>query len=128
MYLKKLGPDHPRTIGSLNNLAMTLLDAGRAEEALAMLREVDESLTRKPSPLLRAACERNLGSTLLRLRRFEEAERALLAAHELYKSDPNPRANEKTAARLVELYDVWDRPADAARWAATTRPTNPPAP
>ena len=126
-YEKKFGPDHPRTVGQQNNLAMTLLESGRPDEALAMLARVNESLERKPSPALRAAYERNLGRTLLRLNRFADGERALLAAHELYKADPNPRANDRTAARLVELYTAWNRPADAARWAATTRPTTTPA-
>jgi hypothetical protein len=114
-------------VNQCNSLAVTLLEAGRPDEALAELTRVGAALARKPSPTLRAAYERNLGRTLLQLRRFEEAERALLAAHELYKSDPNPRANDKTAARLVELYLAWNKPADAARWASTTRPTTAPA-
>ena len=35
----KLGPDHPDTLISRNNLAMLYLDDGRTDEAIAMLAE-----------------------------------------------------------------------------------------
>ena len=38
--MKKLGPDHPNTLSTLNNLAMSYKDAGKLHEAIALLEQV----------------------------------------------------------------------------------------
>jgi tetratricopeptide (TPR) repeat protein len=122
-YVDRFGADHPRVLAQQNNLAMTLLDMGRVDDALAALRTVGQSLTRKPAPLIRSAYLRNLGRTLTRAGQFEEAERELLLANAESQSNPDASVRQKCAALLVELYTAWSKPADAQRWRATTRPT-----
>jgi tetratricopeptide (TPR) repeat protein len=48
--VKKLGPDHPATLTTLNNLAMAYQDAGRTTEAIALLERVRDAEVKKRGP------------------------------------------------------------------------------
>jgi serine/threonine-protein kinase len=116
---RTLGPDHPDTLHTLNGLASVAYMAGRYAEAvpvyddaLARLRPVGDEATLAVGLALRGR-----GSCLLKLERHDEAEAALLEAHAvLSQSVGNHPQTRRTAERLVELYEAWDRPADAERW------------
>jgi serine/threonine-protein kinase len=60
----------------------------------------------------------NIGIALLRARRFAEAERELLPAYEHLRSSRGATAEETVSARkqLADLYERWQRPADAQRY------------
>jgi serine/threonine protein kinase len=127
LYLQRFPPDHPRVLLLQNNLANTLLETNRPQDALDLLHQVGAALDRKPSALLRPAYERNLARVLTRLGRYEEAERELLRSFEALKSNADPSAGTRTVERFVELYEAWNKPAEAARWRATTQPATAPA-
>ena len=63
-----------------------------------------------------------IGAALLGQQKYAEAEPMLLRGYEgMKKREATIPANRKfyvaeAANRLVQLYDAWDRPEDAARW------------
>jgi hypothetical protein len=61
-----------------------------------------------------------LGHCLARARRFEEAERELLAVATLWRSsrDVDPLWRDRVAGQLAEMYDAWGKPDKAAAWRA----------
>src|SRR5262249_43935227 len=97
-------------------------ELGRAAEALPLLREyvaTVQSAARKEK-WLDAEALSNLGNCLIAVGQFEEAETTLLKGHEEFlkvKSSP-PDKVRKTVDRLVQLYDKWNKPAEAAKWRA----------
>ena len=60
------------------------------------------------------------GSALFELDRYDDAEAALLEAHEILTATRGPDFDRTTttAALLVKLYDAWGQPAQAAEWRA----------
>jgi hypothetical protein len=60
------------------------------------------------------------GWTLLKLGRYEEAERSLLAAHENLHAalGAQDRRLISPTKGLIELYEIWDKPDQAAQWRA----------
>jgi tetratricopeptide (TPR) repeat protein len=50
IYKRKLGPDHPDTLGTLNNLALAYEDAGNATEAIALLEQVRDAQLKNLGP------------------------------------------------------------------------------
>ena len=119
---RTLGPTHPLTIIATNNLARMVTEQGRFEEAAV----VYESLMPRaheifPADHINLALFRGgYGSLLTQLERFDEAEVELLAAFEVVSAtlgEQNARSISQ-ARRLVELYEAWGKPADAARYRA----------
>jgi serine/threonine-protein kinase len=62
--------------------------------------------------------ERTLGTCLVNLRRFDDAEPLLLEAHRKLVAIEGPTGTYAVGAArdLATLYDLWGRPADAARF------------
>ena len=66
------------------------------------------------------------------LKRYEEAERWLLTAYEeltTRSSQSEPVLIQQTLDRIIELYEFWGKPEQAAAWRAklpTTAPTTAP--
>ena len=48
--LKLLGPDHPDTISTLNNLAVAYQDAGKPDQAIELLEQVRTARLRQSAP------------------------------------------------------------------------------
>ena len=69
---------------------------------------------------------RKYGRCLAGLQRFPEAETALLHARRtLIESVGSDHAETgKVAANLVELYEAWGKPDEAARWGAAVAAAN----
>lgn len=123
--LQLLGADNPYRWTITNDLGRTLLMQDRATEALAMFREALAGLLGADGARI---AKRNIGTTLLELRRFEEARdclEELLAEQEAeavpdqgfiawvlrplgdaYRALGDPRA-EKTYSRIAELDQPW---------------------
>lgn len=78
------GPDHVEAVTALNNLAVGLLERGRAEEAAERFREcLDIYRRRLGEHLYTAIALGNLGDCLARLKRVDEAEPLLLESLQL---------------------------------------------
>ena len=95
-------------------------------EVETSLREVLDSLERvQPDEWERYNCQSILGAALLGQKRYEEAEPVLLSAYEgmmtkqsmVSRSYPlRPKLHEEAAQRIVQLYEGWGKPEEAAKW------------
>lgn len=116
------GDEHAQTVSLTDNLSRALLGLGRAEEA-AQFAEQAYAMARRlyGAEDWRPAMHRGgWGACLTAMRQFEEAETHLLASYEDLKArlgQSRPRTL-RVAKRLVELYEAWARPAQAANWRA----------
>jgi tetratricopeptide (TPR) repeat protein len=70
-----------------------------------------------------AAAQVNLGTFLSDQKRYADAEPLLLAAHEALQAHPQAAASAslkqrltQARERLVQLYDAWGKPDEAAKW------------
>jgi serine/threonine protein kinase len=124
-----LGEQHPQTITSVSNLAEIYLEDGRYEEAEPLYRK---ALAQRRS-LLGETHEqtgvllRGLVRTLTKLEHFEEAESLALESHQRLNDalGADHLQTLKIAAVLADLYDQWDKPAQAAEWRARTATSHP---
>lgn len=117
-----LGDDHRSTLNVRSGLAGALLLQGRVAEAEALSSEVVDRMEVLGfvDPVIVGSARRTWGRALAGLRRFEDAESALLAAWNLQSAELGARhaQSRSTAVALVELYEAWDRTNDAVRWQA----------
>jgi tetratricopeptide (TPR) repeat protein len=101
---------------------------GRIDEAEKLLREAVRIRTENmpETHFLRATANGALGEFLTGQKRFAEAEPFLLASHEsLTKSQaPYSPRTRRARERLVNLYDAWNKPAQAAPYRASAAPTS----
>jgi serine/threonine-protein kinase len=95
---------------------------GRVDEAEKLLREAVRIRAENmpETHFLRATANGALGEFLTSQKRFAEAEPFLLASHEsLMKSQAaNSPRTRRSRERLANLYDAWDKPAQAAVYRA----------
>jgi hypothetical protein len=126
---KTLPHDDTDVAGSLIFLGSVLTDSGKPREAEPMLRESLNILREglHEGHWLTADSQSVLGGCLLALGRHEEAKPLLIqgyaqlnaefgAAHEL---------TQEAIQRLVDLYDDWGKPEQAARWRTKVPSTQP---
>ncbi len=61
----------------------------------------------------------NFGGCLLKLKRFEEAEKTLLESYQILSDAFHPRHKRalKTVSYLAGVYEAWNKPKEASRWA-----------
>jgi tetratricopeptide (TPR) repeat protein/predicted Ser/Thr protein kinase len=116
---KTLPPDHPDLAETLIGLGEVLAAEGQAQEAEAMLRQALE-IRRKTLPKDHpgvAEAESALGACLTRLGKFDEAESLLLASYPILRSKQSASPSTEEAGRhLVELYEAWGKPDQAAAY------------
>lgn len=114
------GPDHSRTLGSVARLAGIYEALGRTEDALTAWSEViarSETLeTSNPSLLVSTLTRR--GDLLRREERWTSAEAELLDAFALCEREARVGTTDRETAveALVQLYESWNRPDEAAVW------------
>ena len=99
-------------VNAIGTLACAQRDLGRLVEALALFEEI-ESAYRDPESVLGRPWPAEIilhhAQCLSKLRRYEDAETMLLAIED----------RTADAIRvLVELYEAWDKPDEAAEWRA----------
>jgi len=119
-YAANHGADHPNVMITAHNLARALTDAGEAAEAVAIYHRMLPYARKRlgPDHHLVATFEGGLGTGLLRLGRYGEAEEHLLTSHRRLTEvfGPDDRRSRAAAERLVELYQAWGRPESAVRY------------
>ncbi len=119
---KSLPEEHPMVAGSLLVLGRSLMGSGDPQNAERLLRESLE-LRRKNLPVghwLIANTESVLGECLTHMSRFHEAEPLVLDGYSQLKKnlgDQHERTHE-SLQRIVQLYDRWKKPDQAARYRA----------
>jgi len=121
MYRKAFKPGHTYIFRTLNVLGTALTMADRNEEALKVFTEAMEGYAADeiPDPRRAAVAQSQRGESYLRLGRYEEAERDLLAAFQTVSKPENARDVEtkvRTARRLSSLYKQLGRDEESARW------------
>jgi serine/threonine protein kinase/tetratricopeptide (TPR) repeat protein len=111
----KLGAGHPETLYSEINLAGLYRSQRRFDLAIPLLEETLRKVKLNPDfpAALTLETPANLGMTYLEAGRFADAVPLLEHVYEKGSDDP-PVAGVGDA--LVQLYDSWGKPDQAARW------------
>jgi tetratricopeptide (TPR) repeat protein len=161
----QLGSDHPDTLNTLGNVAAVQFDLRRYAAAAPLLtrwlerqrprlpadhlgvafylsllgqcqivqenpaaaeKSLRDSLAiyekKQPQSVQRHHTESVLGAALVRQKKYDEAELPLVRSANALKADatrlapPYYRLLLDAVLRVIDLYDAWDRPDDAARW------------
>ena len=121
IFKRVAGEQHEFYLHQLSNLATVCLAKQDYTEAEALLRTAVNGLAAAvPDQRYTALARIRLGAALAGQKRFEEAERQLLAGYESLTSLTGPAAVELVRARraLRDLYLALDRPARAAEFEA----------
>lgn len=121
--MKTLGAHHPEVASARVTLAGVQIAEGSFAAAESLLRTaIEDHLAHDERPMAAFVSRSLLGACLTGLRRFDEAERELLAAHEgLGKvvdrlAPTQARSLRETKRRLAELYTARGQPDEALRW------------
>jgi serine/threonine protein kinase/tetratricopeptide (TPR) repeat protein len=122
---QRLGPDHPNLARILAWFGHELLKYGHYTEAERVLRECLAIRQAKlPDDWSTFNTQSLLGDSLLGQQRYGEAEPLLMQGFQgmlaRAKTIPAPAQIRLTEARqrLVQLYEAWGRPEQAAQWRA----------
>lgn len=111
---------HPTIAGSLLVLGRILLDKNDPAAAEPVIREAVDIVENKlPDGHPRTAAAKGwLGECLLALESFDEAERLLLESQALIEGSSNrdPSLGQASLNRLIDLYQAWGRPDEAASY------------
>jgi tetratricopeptide (TPR) repeat protein len=123
--LRVWGPAHPNTLLLGGVLADVWLEEKKFSAAEKLLRDlVARRETATPENWMLGADRAHLGAALVGLGRFAEAEPLLLdgfvGMNEREKQIPAAQKKRlaETRSELVQLYEEWGRPAEAAKWRA----------
>jgi serine/threonine protein kinase/Tfp pilus assembly protein PilF len=122
---RQFGPDQPQTADALVVLGLNLLSQRKYVDAEPVLREcmalggkhVQDAWTSFNTKSL-------LGESLLGQQKYAEAERLLTQGYDGLKQraaqiPPQAQSRLREALdRLVQLYDAWGKPDEAAKWRA----------
>jgi hypothetical protein len=117
---------HPDIARTLDGLGLHLRRDGRAAEAEPLWREA-YSIRLKTLPKghwITAQAESRLGDCLAALGRYEEAEPLLVGSYETLTTAEGVPPREPRAALeyLVQMYEAWGKPEQAAAWSAKRAP------
>jgi len=119
---QRLGEDDPKTVRTKRNLAVLLLDLGELPTVAVLVPQLFEvlSATKPADDWELADAAGVLGTYLASLGRYAEAETCLLESYHGLAASKGPQATYTRDAlhRLVELYDAWNRPEEAAEYRA----------
>ena len=115
------GDVHEEVANTLGNLATVNLAQPDYAAAEPLLRNaLDISRTALGADHVQVGLfQRDLGATLMRLQRHVEAEEFLLRANSLLQTElGDHQETRRTVSWLVELYETWDKPDQAAEYRA----------
>ena len=118
MYEHLHEASHDSISTSKLTLAALLDDQGKHDEAERLFRTVIGMYveTRGADDWMTFNARSMLGQCLVRLNRYENAERELLAAHDAFARSGMQEYARIAASRLVTLYEAWGKPDQASRW------------
>jgi tetratricopeptide (TPR) repeat protein/tRNA A-37 threonylcarbamoyl transferase component Bud32 len=133
MRRKQFGNEHQEVGIALHNVASLFYLKGEYDASEKIERQAigvyQKSL--KPDHWVIHQSRRELGGSLIKLKRYREAEEELLAAHSGLKAalgDQHERT-QRAIRYLVELYESWGKPRQAEAYSAllqTKEKTSPP--
>ena len=115
------GDVHEEVANTLGNLATVHLAQSDYVAAEPLLRNaLDISRTALGADHVQVGLfQRDLGATLMRLQRHVEAEEFLSRAYALLQTElGDHQETRRTVSFLVELYEAWDKPDQAAEYRA----------
>ena len=117
---RALPAEHIDLVRSRVTLGKILMRTGELEKAESYIRPAVEKLvlTLPQGHLLIAGAQGPLGECLLMQERYEEAEPLLIASHDAFSAKvgtKDPRTRD-ARARLVRLYEAWNKPNEAGRY------------
>ncbi|MBN2562343.1 MAG: serine/threonine protein kinase [Phycisphaerae bacterium] len=110
---------------ALFELGYNLTNQGKPAEAEPLLIESLDIYGNAPGEESRAAItESVLGGCLAALERFEEAEPLLLGGYAKLETmyGPSHQSTLKALRRIIDAYEAWDKPEQAAEWRAKLPP------
>ncbi|MCP3916466.1 MAG: serine/threonine protein kinase [bacterium] len=112
-------PEHKSIPAAFHDVGVCLQAQDRAADALPLLEEAVAAaeLNTDVRRANYAAYRQAHGVCLRDLERFDEARQSLTIAYESLRALGAPEAND-VVRELVGLYEVWEQPAEAARWRA----------
>ncbi len=111
------GPDHGHVVSDRFNMARTLLEAKRPEQALAQINTALKSAATLNLDRLRILSYRQvLGQALIASGDSAEGERVLVEVVEGYAEQPDAQPAQMAAQALVALYEQQGRSAKAANY------------
>jgi eukaryotic-like serine/threonine-protein kinase len=118
-----LGPEYRDTMETAANLAQTYQAQGKFAASESLAREVMEIHRRKqPDGWQQFRAESLLGASLAGQTKYAEAEPLLLAGYRGMKARkngmeaPDRHSLDRARAWIVQLYQAWGKPREAARW------------
>ncbi|MEM7305277.1 MAG: serine/threonine-protein kinase [Planctomycetota bacterium] len=119
VFRRELPPNHPQIAETASQLVGVLNRQGKSGDAVEVMEGTVEGLREvlRPDNFHLAYAESMLGDVLVQVGRFEEAERLLLAAHEIIREstvDDSHFYYVDSLCRLIGLYAAWERD-EAAR-------------
>jgi serine/threonine-protein kinase len=119
---KLFGETHYETATAIGNLGGVYFDKGQYGEALRLYQQaLDTHLKSQPSDHWMVNRARsNLGGCLTKLKRYSEAEEQLLTAYAGLKAARGEQNDltRRAVGRLIELYEAWGKPDQAAPYRA----------
>ncbi|MCK4340467.1 MAG: serine/threonine protein kinase [Phycisphaerae bacterium] len=126
IYRDLLGGEHRDVGGALIGLGSSLSERGRPEIGEPRLRE-GLAIWRKTPPQenwLYAEAESLLGECLTHLERYEEAQPLVLRGYLAVKEAKGEQHRRTGMAldRIIQLYEAWERPDQAAEYRALRPP------
>ena len=120
---RALGPDHADTLDGMATLALVLLAQGKYAEGETLARQaVELERQKRPEDWRRFHAESLLGASLAGQQRYAEAEPLLTGACQglLVRRQrlavPDLEHLDRAIDQLVQLYEAWGRPVQAAGW------------
>ncbi len=124
-----LSDEHPQTLISMHNLAGCYESQDRLEEAELLYIELCKNAPRAlpEGHWYTGVFLTKYGQLLSTLQRYDEAEEKLLEAYQILSAvfdDPEDGRVFRAVRSLVDLYDSWDKPDQAAEWRAKLPPAD----
>ena len=122
IYEKTLGREHMKTSYPLEGLAHCMMNEDQATKALPLFQralQIRERILSKESnhPLL-AEAKGAMGTCLVKLERFVNAEPLLLKSYQIMKKGYGPKHPDTVLAleAIIELYESWKKPAEVQEY------------
>jgi tetratricopeptide (TPR) repeat protein/predicted Ser/Thr protein kinase len=122
---RSLGGEHPDTLDTMRNLADIYESELKPGEAESLLRQAHALYQkRNDGRWPRYSCESMLGFALERQKKYPDAEPLLLSGfqgimqRETALADYDRIELKRAGQRIVQLYQDWEKPQQAAEWVA----------